>query len=68
MQVPRGSRYRLNPPSTTTVCAVTIAAPAHRNTITSAMSSGLQGRFSNVRYTAAALRSGGQVRVQSVST
>src|SRR5271166_934163 len=39
-------RYSVSPPSTTTVCPVTIAAPKPRNTITSAISSGVQRRFS----------------------
>ena len=60
--------YSVNPPSTMIVCPVIIAAPAHRKKIVSAMSSGLQARFSGVRSTDCALRSAGHSRFQGLST
>src|SRR5439155_4282061 len=56
------------PPSTTSVCAVTMLVSAQRNTIAAAISAGVQARFSSERSIAACLRAGGQGRVQSVST
>src|SRR5436305_14356884 len=51
-----------------TVWPVTIAAPAHRKKITSAMSSGLQARFRGVFSTDCCLRSAGQSLFHGLST
>ena len=51
-----------------TVWPVTIAAPAQRKKITSAMSSGLQARFSGVRSMDWTLRSAGQSLFHGLST
>src|SRR5438876_2019655 len=64
----RQSAHSVRPPSTITVWPVTIAAPAHRKKITSAMSSGLQARFNGVRSIDWALRSAGQSLFHGLST
>src|SRR5437899_9451256 len=51
-----------------TVWPVTIAAPAHRKKITSAISSGLQARFKGVRSIDWTLRSAGQSLFHGLST
>src|SRR5437762_14332805 len=51
-----------------TVWPVTIAAPAHRKKMTSAMSSGLQARFRGVFSTDCCLRSAGQSVFDGLST
>ncbi len=61
-------RHKEYPPSTTSVCAVTILVSAQRNTIAAAISTGVQARLSSERSIAACLRAAGQGRVQSVST
>src|SRR5438045_9745798 len=60
--------HSVSPPSTITVWPVTIAAPAHRKKMTSAMSSGLQARFSGVRSIDCCLRSVGQSLFHGLST
>src|SRR5438270_3826466 len=60
--------HSVSPPSTMTVWPVTIAAPAHRKKMTSAMSSGLQARFRGVFSTDCCLRSSGQSLFHGLST
>src|SRR5580704_720473 len=56
------------PPSTTRVCAVTMVASAHRNTMAAAISAGVHARLRSVRSIEACLRAAGHARVHSVST
>jgi hypothetical protein len=56
------------PPSTVSVCPVTIAAPAAKKRMTSAISAGVQARRSGVRLIALSFKSSGQSLVHGVST
>src|SRR4029077_11614106 len=64
----RQNGHSVSPPSTMIVCPVIIAPPAHKKKIVSAMSSGLQARFSGVFSIDCALRSDGQSLFHGLST